>query len=66
MADDDPIARLRAEMDQARAGMTEFAGALWGFYSGLVDAGFTPEQAMTLTSELLVAQVSNWGDDSDE
>lgn len=49
MGEDDPIARLRAEMDQAKEGMKEFAGNVWAFHGALLEQGFTSEQAMTLT-----------------
>lgn len=49
MPDDDPVARLRAEMDQARAGSREFAGTVWAFYEALVTSGFDETQAFGLT-----------------
>lgn len=53
MAEDDPIGRLRAEMDQSREGMKEFAGTLWAFYAGLTQEGFDAQQALMLTVAFL-------------
>lgn len=50
---DDPVARMRAEMDQAREATKELAGNLWAFYRALLDEGFAPEQALTLTQTFL-------------
>jgi hypothetical protein len=58
MAPDDDIARLRAESDQAKEGMKEFAGNLWAFYSALLEEGFDPSQAITLTLSFLGETVS--------
>lgn len=52
---DDPIARLRAQMDQAKEGAREYAGTLWAFYSGLVEEGFNENQALALTISFLTA-----------
>lgn len=51
MGDDDPVARLRAEMDQAREGMKELARNVYAFYAASSEAGFTDEQAFDLTRE---------------
>jgi hypothetical protein len=45
----DPIARMRAEMDQAREGIKEIPGVLWGFYTSAVEAGFSEAEAFRLT-----------------
>ena len=53
MGDDDPIGRLRAQADQSKEGMREFAGTLWAFYSGLMAEGFDASQAFGLTATFL-------------
>jgi hypothetical protein len=55
---DDPMARLRAEADQAREGGKELAGNLWAFYAAAVSQGFTAEQAFTLTAQFLSGLLS--------
>lgn len=57
------LARLRAELDQAKEAMGELAGSLWRFYSDAVEAGFTEAQAMTLTLGFLKAGLGG-GDQS--
>jgi hypothetical protein len=47
--DSDDMARLRAEMEQAKEGGKEFAKNLWAFYSECVEQGFDTDQAMALT-----------------
>ena len=59
---DDPIARLRAEADQAREGAREYAGTLWSFHSSLRDEGFTPDEALMLTQTFLIESLRS-GDD---
>jgi hypothetical protein len=49
MGDDDPIARLRAEMDQTREGTREFAGIVSTFYKQIVDDGVGPAHACAIT-----------------
>ena len=66
MGDDDLIARLRAEMDQAREGMKELAQNMWAFYGGLRDAGFSKAQAFTLTRDLMAVSLSQSYDDEGE
>jgi len=51
MSDHDAeLARLRAEMDQGREGMREFAGTVHVFFDALVQAGFSEEHALHLTT----------------
>jgi hypothetical protein len=50
---DDPIARLRAQMDQATEGAKEFAGTLAAFYMHLIGKGVTPDHAFGLTRTFL-------------
>ena len=59
MPDDDPIARLRAEMDQAKEGMKEFAANLWAFHCAARDQGFSREEAFTLTRDFLLQTLKN-------
>ena len=49
MAASDEIARMRAEMDQAKEGLKEMAGVLADFYKELFARGLTEEQALDLT-----------------
>jgi hypothetical protein len=49
MAASDEIARMRAEMDQAREGLKEMAGILAGFHRELVESGLSQHQALDLT-----------------
>jgi hypothetical protein len=62
---DDPIARLRAEMDQSREGLREYAGGLWAFYSQCVSEGFSVDQAFGLTVTMIstIAQMPPAGGD---
>jgi hypothetical protein len=55
--DNDDIARLRAESDQAAAGLQEVARNLWAFFSELLEQGFTADQAMTFTQVFLVGML---------
>lgn len=50
---DDPIARLRAEMDQSREGLRELAGNLWAFYKALRDEGFDQAEAFALVMTMV-------------
>lgn len=45
----DDLARMRAEMDQGREGMKELAGTTHAFFSALLEAGFSQENAIGLT-----------------
>jgi hypothetical protein len=56
---DDPIARMRAEMDQAREGAREFAGGLWTFFKALNEEGFKRHEALTLTVAFLQSTFAN-------
>jgi len=66
MDDRDEFARLRAEADQARRGMQDFATQTWAYYSGLVDAGFTESQAIRLTGQWLVGMMQGVAGRGDE
>lgn len=50
---EDDLARMRAESDQAREGLKEVASNLWAFYAELRQEGFTRTQAMSLTQNML-------------
>jgi hypothetical protein len=54
----DPIARLRAEMDQARETMKEFPPLLWAFYNESVESGFSEAQAFQLTISYMAATLT--------
>lgn len=60
---DDPIARLRAEMDQAKEGAREYVGTLWAFYSAALEEGFTVDQAFQMTCLMLTTALSGSGED---
>lgn len=49
MGDDDPIARLRAEMDQTRESAKEFGATVSAFYMQLVTEGVGAQQACAIT-----------------
>jgi cyclopropane fatty-acyl-phospholipid synthase-like methyltransferase len=49
MSQEDDLARLRAEMDQAREGMKEVAASCWAFYAALQEEGFEAGQALKIT-----------------
>ena len=66
MGDDDPIARLRAEMDQTKEGVREFAGTLRAVYTGLVGEGFDATQAFTLTVTFLSESIRRPSDSGGE
>lgn len=58
MADLDPaeeIARMKAEIDQAKEGLKELASVLWMFHAELLTQGFTSPDAMRLTVAWLTA-----------
>lgn len=57
MGDDDPIARLRAQMDQARESVRELGGTLWAFHSSRRAEGFEPQEALALTITWLTEMV---------
>lgn len=59
---EDEMARLRAELDQAREGLRELAAALWTLYRELTQQGFTHRQAFELTATWLVEMVNARGD----
>lgn len=48
MSAEDDIARMKAEMDQGREGLKEFAGSLWAFYAALIEKGFKEDQALKI------------------
>lgn len=58
MSHDDDIARLRAEMDQAAAGLKEVARNLWTFYTELTEAGFSEDQAMMFAHAFLAGLIA--------
>lgn len=66
MSHEDEVARLRAEMDQARAAMAEVAGGTRSFFSALLDTGFDEGQALWLTSNWMVALVRNGSDEASD
>jgi len=51
---DADLARMRAEIDQAREGLKELAGVLSAFYRELFASGFTKDQALDLTKTWLL------------
>jgi cyclopropane fatty-acyl-phospholipid synthase-like methyltransferase len=59
MNEDDAIARMRAEMDQAKEGLKEVAGSLWTFYSALCEEGFADEAALEITITWFTQLLSN-------
>lgn len=63
MAQEDDLARLRAEMDQAREGMKEIAASCWAFYAALQDEGFEDGQALRITISWLTAMLSKPSED---
>jgi hypothetical protein len=46
---EDFFAKLTAEAEQTKAGLKEFAGMIFAYYEGLVEAGFSADQALQLT-----------------
>lgn len=54
---DDPLAAIRAGLDQAIAGFAESARALHGHYQAHVAAGFTEGQAFRLTCDFHAAMI---------
>lgn len=40
-----------AQLDQAMSGLADMAKMLRAYHVGLVDAGFSPEEALTLTAQ---------------
>ena len=60
MAEDefkDAMASKKAALDQAKEAVKEMAELLWEYHSALIDAGFTPADAMTLTVEFYRVQM---------
>jgi hypothetical protein len=45
------VAAMRANADQAAATMREQARIMWAYFDGLVDAGFTYDEAMSLVRD---------------
>lgn len=58
MGEDDPVARMRAEMDQMKEALKEFAGQVYAFYAEAKEQGFSEEQAFRLSRDYLVALFS--------
>jgi hypothetical protein len=59
---DEEIARMRAEMDQAREGLKEYTATLWTFYSELLEQGFTEAQALRLTVQFVKGASAGGGE----
>jgi hypothetical protein len=60
---DEELARLRAQLDQAKEATKELAGTLWSFYSALVEEGFDGPAALSLTNSFLGAMfLANGGE----
>lgn len=51
LPEDKRLASMRAVMDQGVMALREFAPVLWGFYEALVEQGFTPDQAILITTQ---------------
>lgn len=64
MDENDMLGRLRAEMDQARAGVREFAGMIWSFYDELCQQGFKADSALVLTLTFLSETMQNNNEES--
>lgn len=62
---DDPLARLRAQADQAREQIKELARNLSVFYAEALATGFEQAEAFTLTSELMGHLLAMGGEDDD-
>lgn len=52
-----PISDLTAALDQAGAALADVAGMLGDYRRQLVDAGFTPDEALELCAELQQAAI---------
>lgn len=63
MSHEEDLARMRAEMDQAKEGLREFAGSIRVFYLELIEAGFTSNEAMALTVAWITAMLKRGNDD---
>ncbi len=67
MTPEDPLPKLRADLDQAIAGMAEFARLVHGYFTQCVAAGFSERQALSLTvayqRHLLTNGASSEGDE---
>lgn len=47
------LARMRAETDQGIEASKELSRSIYAFYAGLVEAGFSDDQALALTQTWL-------------
>ncbi len=63
---EDPLPKLRADLDQAIAGMAEFARLVHGYFTQCVAAGFSERQALSLTVAYQRHLLSNGAADDDE
>jgi hypothetical protein len=61
----DPLAAMRAGIDQAIAGQPEVARMLHGVYVANVAAGFSVSQAFALTRDLYRHVLAFGGDEAD-
>ena len=66
MTPEDPLPKLRADLDQAIAGMAEVARLLHGYFTQLVAAGFSERQALTMTVACQRHLLTNGAADDDE
>lgn len=53
-----------AELDQISKGMSDFAKILRSYHVELIDAGFEPSEALTLTIEWQKAMLNQRSEDS--
>ncbi len=65
MKPDDPLPKLRAELDQAIAGMAEFTRLMHGYFTQCVTAGFSERQALTMTVAYQRHMLTNGAADDD-
>ena len=63
---DEALARMRAEADQARQGVSEFGGILAMFFQSCRDNGFGRREALALTQTFLATQMANHETGDDE
>lgn len=64
--ENDMLGRLRAEMDQAKEGVREFAGMVWAFYDELITLGFRPKHALVLTLTFLQQTLAMQGTEDED
>lgn len=52
--------KLRAELEQSQAALTEMLPPLWhGLYQGCVKEGFTPQEALRIVETYILATLGN-------